>query len=70
MEVTIKIHKESGSYWSEIQELPGCFASGWTLEELHEALQETLCMYLDDPGLKLIDPQLHVGDVTVVVRPG
>ncbi len=28
------VHEEDGSYWAEVKELPGCFASGRNLEEL------------------------------------
>ena len=38
MRLTVFIHHEVSEYWSEIAELPGCFASGRTLTELHEAL--------------------------------
>ena len=40
MELTVVVHHERESFWSEISELPGCFASGGTLEELREALGE------------------------------
>jgi hypothetical protein len=32
MELTARIQIEEGSYWADISELPGCFASGdtWT----------------------------------------
>jgi hypothetical protein len=31
-----------GSYWAEVRELPGCFASGNDLNELREALDEAV----------------------------
>jgi predicted RNase H-like HicB family nuclease len=37
---------EDGSYWAEVKELPGCFASGFTLDELMEALTEAIAMCL------------------------
>jgi hypothetical protein len=40
MELTARIHIEEGSYWADVPELPGCFASGDTLDELFESLQE------------------------------
>jgi predicted RNase H-like HicB family nuclease len=46
MELTAKIHIEDGSYWADIPELPGCFASGDTLDELFESLQEGVAFYL------------------------
>lgn len=48
MEITARIHLEDGSYWAEVPELPGVFASGFTLDELFEGLQEAVAMVLDD----------------------
>ena len=37
---TVIVHEESeedgGGYWAEVQELPGCFASGDTLDDLEK----------------------------------
>jgi predicted RNase H-like HicB family nuclease len=33
VELTARIHIEDGSYWADVPELPGCFASGDTLDE-------------------------------------
>lgn len=48
---TVHVHTEDdGSLWAEVVDLPGCFASGDTLDELWEALQEAVSLYLtDDP---------------------
>jgi predicted RNase H-like HicB family nuclease len=51
--LTAKIHEEDGSYWAEVEELPGCFASGDTTEELAAALQEAVGLYLSSPGRKV-----------------
>ena len=40
------IHEEDGSYWAEVKELPGCFASGHDLEELKDAVLEAIELYL------------------------
>lgn len=51
------VHEEDdGSYWAEIQELPGCFASGFSMDELQEALFEAMQMWLPD-GIKLDAPR-------------
>jgi predicted RNase H-like HicB family nuclease len=44
-EFRVLVHEEDGSYWGEVVGLPGCFASGHTLDELREAIVEaiTLC---------------------------
>ena len=49
MELTVRVKEEDGSYWAEVLELPGCFASGATLDELREALDEAVRLYLDEP---------------------
>lgn len=48
---TLEIHEEDGSFWAEVVELPGCFSSGETLDELQEAAVEAILMYLDDNGV-------------------
>jgi predicted RNase H-like HicB family nuclease len=46
MELTANVHLEDGSYWADVPELPGCFASGDTLDELFDSLQEGVRLYL------------------------
>jgi predicted RNase H-like HicB family nuclease len=48
VELTVRVHFEQGAYWAEVLELPGCFASGETLDELKDALDEAIAMYLQD----------------------
>jgi predicted RNase H-like HicB family nuclease len=48
MELTAHIHIEKGSYWADVPELPGCFASGDTLDEPFESLREGVALYLAD----------------------
>lgn len=45
---TVNIHEESGSLWAEVVELPGCFATGDNPDELGEALEEAVSLYLLD----------------------
>jgi predicted RNase H-like HicB family nuclease len=67
MELTVTVHQEHGGYWSEVAELPGCFASGGTLEELREALGEAVGLYVADvPGVLGREP-LPVGESRVMV---
>ena len=40
MEYTARIHHEDGTYWAEVPELPGVFASGDSVDELLEGLKE------------------------------
>ena len=49
MELTVRVHEEDGSYWAEVLELPGCFASGDTLDELRASLDEAIRLHRDEP---------------------
>ena len=45
----VDLHEEDdGSWWAQVKELPGCFASGFSLDELKEALAEAMQMWLPD----------------------
>ncbi len=65
----VDVHVEDGSFWAEVPELPGLFASGDTKEELEEALTEALSLYLTDEAVTVTvqglvldsDPQLEAG---------
>lgn len=67
MELTARIHIEDGSYWADVPKLPGCFASGDTLDELFESLQEGVALYLADEGEQ--SGPLHVATATLTDRP-
>ena len=58
LECNARVHFEEGWYWAEIAELPGCFASGRTTEELTEALAESVGLYLVEGHEPL--PVVHV----------
>lgn len=56
-EVRALVHEEDGSFWAEVPSCPGLLASGWTLDELAEALQEAWLLYHDlDPVEDADDP--------------
>jgi predicted RNase H-like HicB family nuclease len=63
---TVRIHNEGPEerLWAEVEELPGCFASGWDMEELNEALAEAISLYLSEPG-----HEVHV-DLKELAEPG
>ena len=42
----VDVHREDGSYWAEVRELPGCFASGDTVGELIESVEVAVPLYL------------------------
>lgn len=44
--LTAQIHRENGSYWADVPELPGVFATGDTLDELFESLREGVVLVL------------------------
>jgi predicted RNase H-like HicB family nuclease len=50
--LTIHVHRDDGGgeLWADIDELPGCFASGRDMNELREALNEAVSLYLSEPG--------------------
>ena len=69
MTLTIRLHSEDGAYWAEVVELPGCFASGRTLDELKEALQEAVTFYLEDQedGAEIGLRELRIDELRALV---
>ncbi len=51
VEIRAAIKRDSdGNYWAEVEQLPGCFASGESISELLEGLTEAVGLYLAGPG--------------------
>jgi predicted RNase H-like HicB family nuclease len=48
MEYTAQIHHEDGTYWGEVLELPGAFASGDSVDDLLDGLKEAVAFHLGD----------------------
>ena len=69
MRLTVVIHEDGAEYWSEIAELPGCFASGRTLSELSDVLREAVGLYLWDRPAEIAPTELSVGLSEITVRP-
>jgi predicted RNase H-like HicB family nuclease len=67
MELTARVHNEEGGYWADVTELPGCFASGDTLDELFESLQEGVALCFAGEGGQNV--RLHVASTTLTDRP-
>ena len=67
MDLTARIRLEDGSYWADVAELPGCFASGDTLDELFDSLKEGVALCLGDEGG--LDGPLRVASATLTDRP-
>ena len=49
-ELHVSPRVEDGSMWATVREFPGVFATGDTLDELRESLQEGIALCLGDPG--------------------
>ena len=43
--VLVHEDRESGGYWGECPELPGCFSQGETIEELMDHMKEAAELY-------------------------
>jgi predicted RNase H-like HicB family nuclease len=65
MELTVVVHQEPDGFWSEVDELPGCFASGRTLGELADALGEAVGLCIGDEPVELGSVPLRVGMVKI-----
>lgn len=68
MDLTVLTREEGDGYWSQIRQLPGCFASARTLGELREALGEAVGLYLWDQAVDLTDTKLLVGETEITVK--
>lgn len=44
--VHVRIHRGRDGYWAEVVEWPGCFATGRTWDELTEAIEEAIGLYV------------------------
>lgn len=72
-EYTVKVHHDSDddSYWATVEELPGCFASGFTLDELRNSIGQCIALYLsedDDPVDPLrITQEVQIGEMRISV---
>ncbi len=71
MEYRATVHEENGAYWAEVRELPGCFASGETLDELKEAVVEAITLYIEgDQPPELTDARraaAQIGEIRVLL---
>ena len=64
MELHAVIHEEDdGSYWAEVKELPGCFASGHDLEEVKQGLVEAIDLVLKDDRRCGATPSIRVDEL-------
>ncbi len=59
-DLKIRVVNEDGALWATVEEMPGLFATGDTMDELRESLEEGIALYLaeaDGPT-----PTVHLGD--------
>jgi hypothetical protein len=56
----VTVQKEDGSYWGQVRELPGCFASGTTAAELVESAEEAVALYMAPPAVAVRLKVLHL----------
>ena len=66
MEWKVKMHHEEDSYWAEVVDLPGCLASGDTIDELLEALTEAIALCVEDDVSSTSAAKIEVAEMTVV----
>ncbi len=69
MELRVRVHHEEGSYWAEVVELPGCFASGDTFDELLDSLHEGISLYIEDAGPVAPPLSIEITVATSAVEP-
>lgn len=51
VEYTVRVHDEpDGTWWAEVEELPGCFTSGHDRSEPISNLSDAINLYLSEPG--------------------
>ena len=65
MELEVIVHQdsESGGYWAQVVQLPGCFAAGHSMGELEESLEEAVRLYLKDSDESAFVSSDHVESV-------
>jgi predicted RNase H-like HicB family nuclease len=67
--ISIKSPTKEYALWAEVEDLPGCFASGRDMDQLQEALSEAVVQYLSKPGhevrIKLAVTEQRVRAITV-----
>jgi predicted RNase H-like HicB family nuclease len=66
-DLTVRIEQgEDGLYWAEVDQLPGCFASGASPAELFEAIEEAVSIYLSSPTSGAVSAKLTGAKFTVL----
>lgn len=54
MSYTVRIERDDdGSFVAEVLQLPGCFASAASIDELQEALEDSISLYLSTNDVRV-----------------
>jgi predicted RNase H-like HicB family nuclease len=72
---TVNVHEaEEGGYCADVEELPGCFGSGETLDELERDIKDAIESYIlaleeagtpIPPGHQALEPNLRRWEIAV-----
>jgi len=57
-QLNVTVHFEDGALWATVDQFPGVFAAGETLDELRESLCEGIALVLAEAGQPLPHVQL------------
>lgn len=60
-QLKITICREDRSFWATVEDFPGVFATGDTLDELRESLIEGISLWLAEPGQE--PPKISMGEL-------
>lgn len=60
-ELRLRVRLEDGSLWATVEQLPGIFATGDTVDELRESLREAVALYIAEPGEE--PPAITLGEL-------
>ncbi|HWH04988.1 MAG TPA: type II toxin-antitoxin system HicB family antitoxin [Gaiellaceae bacterium] len=67
MQYRVLVRQEDGTYWATVDELPGVFASGETLDELKEAVSEAITLALSDDDSAPVTQTAQVDEMRLLV---
>ena len=45
--VLVYADEDEGGYWAKVAELPGCYTSGETIDEIRENVKDAIAAYLE-----------------------
>ena len=67
MKLIVLLHedKESGGYWGECPELPGCYSQGETIDELMERMKEAAELYIHESDWAEIQPVREIRELVL-----